>query len=131
MLTNQEVIDRISLALDMSSDEELFQIWNEYCRQSNCLDDEIFRNTTDFFAEHYTDSDLWILIKNIVNGSYRSSDRYLKYSLCTGNIVSFEYITDVASPYDQSSLVGWLMRNHGDDMKFISDFIGCNIESED
>ena len=130
-MTNQELIDCINIALDASSEDELFDIWNEYCMCSNNHDSMIYRNNATFFENHYNDSDMWILIKHIVQGDYTSSDRFVKYSLCTGNLVSFDYIMDDKSPYGQSELVSWLIRNHGDDLPYISKFIGIDLEKDD
>jgi hypothetical protein len=128
-MTNQELIDSINIALDAASEDELFDIWNEYCICSYNSDSMIYRNSATFFEDRYAASDMWIFVKHIIQGDYASSDRFVKYSLCTGNLVSFDYIMDDKSPYDQSELISWLIRNHGDDLEYISRFIKFDITS--
>ena len=74
---------------------------------------------------------MWSLVKHISHGNYNSNDAYVVYSKQTGNLNSFDYLCDTYCPYDQSSLVDWLIRTYGDDLESIGEFLGEDIEVDE
>lgn len=128
----ETIEDKINAALDATPTDELVSVWNEYCNKANYMDDYIYYNTPMFFEENYHEGSLYDLVKDIFYGKYVVADHYIKWSQQTGHLDSFDYLSDANSPYDQSSLVDWLIRTYGDDLESIGDFIGVDLtEDED
>ena len=120
--------DTLNGVLDGMSISKTIGAWNEYCNQANYMDDYIYRNNPDFFIDNYAKESVWDLIRHISNGNYNSNHDYMVYSKHTGNLNSFDYLCDDYCPYDQSALVGWLIRTYGDDLESIGEFLGEDIE---
>lgn len=120
--------DRINCELDNMPTDDLVSAWNDYCTASNSMEDYIYRNTPSFFEENYHDGNLWQLVKDIYYGKYNASHDYVKFSKQTGHLVTFDYLSEDVSPYDQSSLVSWLIRSYGDDVESMYNFIGVEYD---
>ena len=127
----ETIEDKINAALDATPTDDLVSIWNEYCNKANCMDNYIYYNTPMFFEENYHEGALYDLVKDIFYGRWYSSATFVKYSQQTGHLVSFDYLSQDVSPYDQSSLVDWLIRTYGDDLESIGEFIGADFFYED
>lgn len=123
--------DTLNGVLDGMATEDIIVAWNEYCNHANYMDDYIYHNTPMFFEEHYHEGALYDLVKDIFYGRWNASDTLVKYSQQTGHLVSFTYLSEDASPYDQSSLVDWLIRTYGDDLESIGEFLGEDIEVDE
>ena len=120
--------DTLNGVLDGMATDDIIVVWNEYCSRADYMDDTIFRNDPSFFMDNYSEDSMWSLVKHISHGNYNSNDNYVVYSKQTGNLNSFDYLCDDHCPYDQSSLVGWLIRTYGDDLESIGEFLGEDIE---
>ena len=123
--------DTLNSVLDSMSTDDIIYAWNEYCQRDNDYDSMIFRNDPSFFMDNYTEASMWSLVRHISNGNYNSNDTYVVYSKHTGNLNSFDYLYDTYCPYDQSSLVDWLIRTYGDDLESIGEFLGEDIEVDE
>ena len=123
--------DTLNGVLDGMSTDDIVDAWNEYCQRDKYYDDMIYRNDPSFFMDNYTKESMWSLVKHISHGNYNSNDNYVVYSKQTGNLNSFDYLCDTYCPYDQSSLVGWLIRTYGDNLEEIGEFLGEDIEVDE
>jgi hypothetical protein len=127
----ETIEDTLNGVLDDMETDDIIVVWNEYCTRANYMDDTIFRNDPSFFMDNYSEDSMWSLVKHISHGNYNSNDNYVVYSKQTGNLNSFDYLCDTYCPYDQSSLVNWLIRTYGDDLESIGEFLGEDIEVEE
>lgn len=123
--------DTLNGVLNGMSTDDIIDAWNEYCSRANYMDDYIYHNTPMFFEEHYHEGALYDLVKDIFYGRWDASDTFVKFSQQTGHLVSFTYLSEDVSPYDQSSLVDWLIRTYGDNLEEIGEFLGEEIEVDD
>ena len=123
--------DTLNGVLDGMSTDDIIVAWNEYCQRDKDQDSTIFRNDPSFFMDNYSETSMWSLVRHISNGNYNSNDTYVVYSKQTGNLNSFDYLCDDFCPYDQSSLVDWLIRTYGDDLEEIGEFLGEDIEVDE
>ena len=124
----ETIENTLNSVLDGMSKDDIIVAWNEYCQRANHMDDYIYHNTPMFFEEHYHEGALYDLVKDIFYGRWDAADTLVKYSQQTGHLVSFTYLAEDVSPYDQSSLVDWLIRTYGDNLEEISEFLGEDIE---
>lgn len=130
----ETIEDTLNGVLDSMSADDIIVAWNEYCNRANYMDDYIYRNGAAFFFENYNIEDaksVESMITDICNGGYCPNDNYVKFSTQTGLPVSFDYLLQDISPYDQSALVDWLIRVYGDDLESIGEFLGEDIEVDD
>lgn len=130
----ETIEDTLNGVLDGMSDDDIIVAWNEYCNRANYMDDYIYHNGAMFFFENYNIEDaksVETMITDICAGGYSPNDNYVKFSTQTGTPVSFDYLSQDVSPYDQSSLVDWLIRTYGDDLESIGEFLGEAIEVDD
>lgn len=127
----ETIEDTLNGVLDSMSIDDIIVVWNEYCQRDNDYDATIFRNDPSFFMDNYTEDSMWSLVKHISHGNYNSNDNYVVYSKQTGNLNSFDYLCDTYCPYDQSSLVDWLIRTYGDNFEEIGKFLGEDIEVDE
>lgn len=127
----ETIEDTLNGVLDSTPIDDIIVAWNEYCQRDNDYDDTIFRNDPSFFMDNYSRESILDLVRNISNGNYNSNDNYVVYSKQTGNLNSFNYLCDDYCPYDQSSLVDWLIRAYGDNLEEIGDFLGVDIEVDE
>ena len=127
----ETIEDTLNGVLDGMATDDIIYAWNEYCHHDNDCDSMIFRNDPSFFIDNYTEDSMWSLVKHISHGNYNSNDAYVVYSKQTGNLNSFDYLCDTYCPYDQSSLVDWLIRTYGDDLESIGEFLGEDIEVDE
>lgn len=127
----ETIEDMLNGVLDGMSIDDIIVAWNEYCQRDKDIDDMIFPNDPSFFMNNYTEDSMWSLVKHISNGNYNSNDNYVVYSKQTGNLNSFNYLCEDYCPYDQSSLVDWIIRTYGDDLKSIGEFLGEDIEVDE
>ena len=123
----ETIEDTLNGVLDGMATDDIIRVWNNYCDRAN-YDDYIYPNTPMFFEEHYHEGTLYDLVKDIFYGRWNASDTLVKYSQQTGHLVSFTYLSEDVSPYDQSSLVDWLIRTYGDNLEEIGEFLGEDIE---
>lgn len=131
MITIKEPIeDIINGAIDSLDIDDTISAWNEYCQRDKDFDGMIYRNEPSFFYENYSEDSMWSLVRHISNGSYASTDNLVCYSKHTGNLNSFNYLCDELSPYDQSSLVNWIIRTYGDNLEEICDFLGVELTED-
>lgn len=127
----EAIEDTLNGVIDGMATDDIIVAWNEYCQRDNDYDSMIFRNDPSFFMDNYTEDSMWSLVKHISHGNYNSNDDYVVYSKQTGNLNSFDYLCDDFCPYDQSSLVDWLIRTYGDDLESIGEFLGEDIEVDE
>ncbi len=71
--------ESISDYVDSLDNAELVNLWNEYCRDCNYNDDEIYENDEDFF-NIYFESDIMKAVRAISFGEYNYSDKYVKFN---------------------------------------------------
>lgn len=126
--TTEDIINGV---LDGMSIDGIIRVWNKYCNRASYEEEYIYHNTPMFFEEHYHEGALYDLVKDIFYGRWDASDTFVKYSQQTGHLVSFTRLSEDVSPYDQSSLVGWLIRVYGDDLESIGEFLGEDIEVDE
>lgn len=130
----ETIEDTINGVLDGMSTDDIIDAWNEYCNRAKYMDDYIYRNGAAFFFENYSLDDaksVERMITDVCSGGYSPNDNYVKFSTQTGLPVSFDYLSQDVSPYDQSSLVDWLIRTYGDDLESIGEFLGEDIEVDE
>ena len=127
----QTIEDTLNGVLDGMAKDDIIRVWNIYCDRANYTDDYIYPNTPMFFEEHYHEGALYDLVKDIFYGRWNASDTLVKYSQQTGHLISFTYLSEDVSPYDQSALVDWLIRTYGDDIESIGEFLGEDITVDD
>ena len=125
----ETIEDTLNSVIDGMDIDGTITAWNDYCRRDNDFDSMIFRNEPSFFYENYSEDSMWSLVRDVSHGNYNSNDNFICYSKCTGHLNSFNYLCDELSPYDQSSLVDWLIRTYGDDLESIGEFLGEDIEA--
>jgi hypothetical protein len=126
----ETIEDTLNGVLDGMATDDIIVAWNEYCNRANHMDDYIYHNTPMFFEEHYHEGALYDLVKDIFYGKWDAADTLVKYSQQTGHLVSFTYLSEVVSPYDQSSLVDWLIRTYGDNLEEIGEFLGTEVKED-
>ena len=127
----ETIEDTLNGVLDSMSIDDIIVVWNEYCQRDKYYDSTIFRNDPSFFMDNYSEDSMWSLVKHISHGNYNSNDNYVVYSTQTGNLHSFDYLCDTYCPYDQSSLIDWLIRTYGDNLEEIGEFLGEDIEVDE
>jgi hypothetical protein len=118
-------------ALSTASPHTLINAWNTFCTETNDDSGIIYYNNPRTFHALYDGScPSQDIVKDIVEGSYRSDDHFFRYSGCTGRIVSFDALTDASSSYDADDLADWLVRAYHDDIDEINALLECSISDD-
>lgn len=73
--------------IDGLSDSELVKLHNEYCREQNYSDDEIYTNDEDFFNTYFEGKTLEA-VRAVCFGEYEYQNEYVKFN-GYGNLESF------------------------------------------
>lgn len=101
-MNRQEIIDNIWNL----SEQELIDLWFDYCEANSMWDDVIYQND-EFFFEDYSQIEV---AQKVVNGEWRYSDDYVKQN-GYGNFVSFSYKSEIMEHIDMDPFVDWIIEN--------------------
>lgn len=89
--------------LEGLSNSDLVNLWNVYCQENNCPDDEIYCNDEEFFSIFF-DNDVIGAVRAASYGDFNFSHDYVCFN-GYANLDSFNDPNDKNSPFDISSLV--------------------------
>lgn len=78
--------------LESLNDDDLLQVYNEYCGNTNNYDDEIFYNYENFFNENF--SEPYDVVQKIAYGNYSYSHEFIKFD-GYGNLETFDRLDEV------------------------------------
>ena len=92
MLNKEKRADLLKGYFEGLSDDELMNLWNEYCYASSHYDDEIFYNDEDFF--NMFESEPLKIAQRVCHGDYNYTDEYITFN-GYGNFKTSDYITDL------------------------------------
>lgn len=127
-MTIEELKDRIIEALNDMSDSDLYYLFNQYCEEAGYDDDRI--EDMDNFDELFQGS-AWDAVRAAYYGDFRPTDNYFIFN-AYGNLVSFDYLTDKNSPYDEDQVADFIIDNENAlDNSDIQDILDEYNESED
>lgn len=104
-------------------------IWNEYCYKVGYYDDEILENDLDEILAGETPSKVASMV---CTGTYATYDDYCCFD-GYGNLKSFSYTNEYASPFDMDDLVKWVVDNE-DTLGYFDEYdveVEENEEEED
>ena len=89
------------------SEDDLLDLWNEYCMEEN-MDDYIYYNDEYFFKDYFTDN-VDGAVRVVYYGDYRYMDTFLVFngygnleSLDSRDLDHYIYISDLASYLEDS-----------------------------
>lgn len=99
-------VEKVREQIEGLTEGEQVAIWNEYCENVNCFDDEILENDLDELLVDRTPSEVW----NSISSDYHDSDNYCTFN-GYGLLVSYSYLDDSYSPFDIEALVDWIVDN--------------------
>ncbi len=85
-------IEAITEHLECLSNAELVQAHNQYCKNRNYHDDEIFENDEDFFESNFNDN-IMSAVRAVSYGVYSISHKWVKFN-GNGNLISFNDPSD-------------------------------------
>ena len=97
--------------LELRTSEELREMWNRRCEVHKYHEDVIEYNDPNELFVGCTPFD--ILNQTDLEGNYKLNDAYCA-SDRHGEYVSFDYVTDDKSPYDEDELIKFLMDSRED-----------------
>jgi hypothetical protein len=117
--TRQAAID----ALKNMSDEQLIDLWNEYCSEDSS-DDHISILNEDFIDEHFARPSE--AVRAATAGKFNWADAYV-YLDGYANLQTFDYTDSDESPIDFDALFDWIERTKDSDE--IIELLG--LEDED
>lgn len=92
MKTIVNTLETVKEFLTDLSKEEKVNIHNEYCRENNLGDDEIYSNDEDFFNLFF-EGKVIEAVRAVSYGKFNYSDDYVKFN-GYGNLESFNYPDD-------------------------------------
>lgn len=97
--------ERIKEVLDEQTTEELIEIHNRYCEETNNMDDEIFgMDMFDEICDGRTPTDI---AQSIFFGDFNPNHSYFCYN-GYANFVSFDYSDEDNSPIYTSDIARWI-----------------------
>ena len=94
-MTKSEALEKIYSL----TEEELFSLWSEFCRDKGSYGDGVFYNDDDFFDNMFP-SNMGIARAVWYSGdNYRYCDKFVKFN-AYGNLKSAAYLKDLADLED-------------------------------
>ena len=106
---NSFLTDKLKEAFKEINDEELIELWNEYCRESKS-EDEIYHNDDNVLEDLF--SEIGECVRAIFYGDYNYSHKYMQFN-GYANLESFDYILE---RIDQDELADSLIDNEEFDL---------------
>lgn len=101
-MNRQETIDKV---WELKQDN-LIDLWNDYCNDNRLYDDTIHSND-EFFFENFKPMDI---AQGVNLGSWRYSDDYIKVDVY-GYFYSFSYKSEIMEHIDLDPFVDWVIEN--------------------
>ena len=90
-------------------EDELLDLWTDYC-DANSLYDDIIHPNDEFFFESYKPMEI---AQGVNNGDWRYSDTYIKANVY-GEFYSFTYKSEIMEHIDIDPFVDWIIKNEID-----------------
>ena len=119
--TREAAIDTLK---DMG-DEELIDIWNEYCSE-NSSEDSVSVLNEDFIDEHFAKPSE--AVRAATAGEFNWADTYVYFDGYS-NLQTFEYTDSDESPIDFAALLDWIERTK--DTEEIIELLGLEDEESE
>lgn len=111
MTTESQLIEK---AKHFKNNEELIELWNNFCDNNNYHEDIIQHNTADQVAEMFPES--IELYKALGRGSFNISHHYFR--MRNDALVTFTDLQDDNSPVDFRLLAEWVDEQESDDTDY-------------
>lgn len=95
----------VELFRNTMDEDDLMELWNEYCDQVCHYDEKVFINDEYFFEENF--SSIYEAVERVTSGSYSTCDSFVKFDIY-GDLESFYYVSEEV---DLDSLADWLFED--------------------
>lgn len=127
-MKNVKLMKAVKEALNTLSDDDILQLWNEYCDETSS-GDNIYLNDDEFLTNRMPDDKPELCRLLTYSKEYNLRDCYVWYD-GYGNLESGDYFK-ASNGFDIEDLADWLIRNTNGDIEELETRINATIEFED